>query len=218
MRAVASVGRLDVLVNNAGFSQVQRVADYPPIDRARRALHETVFMGTMLSTKHAIPLLRVVHAPVVDIASTMGPTGFPGIPGYSAMKGGVIASSRQAAFDYAPDGIRVNSVCPGPTQTARLRGIVDSGAVQESMLIGNVPLGRGPNLRGRRGDRGLGLRRRLVYHRDPPWLSTAARPRTEARSASTPVGPGPCPGGRRRPPTGALDGLGRASRRRGRRP
>jgi NAD(P)-dependent dehydrogenase (short-subunit alcohol dehydrogenase family) len=58
------------------------------------------------------------------------------------MKGGVIALSRQTAFDYAGDGIRVNAVCPGPTQTARLRGIVDSGAVEESMLIGNVPLGR----------------------------------------------------------------------------
>jgi NAD(P)-dependent dehydrogenase (short-subunit alcohol dehydrogenase family) len=136
-----SLGRLDVLVNNAGFSQVQRVTDYEVDDW--RSLHETVLMGTMLGMKHAIPLLRQSPYPsIVNIASTMGLMGFPGIPGYSAMKGGVIALSRQTAFDYAPDNIRVNAVCPGPTQTARLRGIVDSGAVEESMLIGNVPLGR----------------------------------------------------------------------------
>jgi 3alpha(or 20beta)-hydroxysteroid dehydrogenase len=137
----AAFGALDVLVNNAGFSQVQRVTDYEVDDW--RSLHETVLMGTMLGMKHAIPVLRESsHASIVNIASTMGLMGFPGIPGYSAMKGGVIALSRQTAFDYAPDGIRVNAVCPGPTQTARLRGIVDSGAVEESMLIGNVPLGR----------------------------------------------------------------------------
>jgi NAD(P)-dependent dehydrogenase (short-subunit alcohol dehydrogenase family) len=137
----SSFGRLDVLVNNAGFSQVQRVTDYEVDDW--RSLHETVLMGTMLGMKHAIPLLRKSKSPsIVNIASTMGLMGFPGIPGYSAMKGGVIALSRQTAFDYAGDGIRVNAVCPGPTQTARLRGIVDSGAVEESMLIGNVPLGR----------------------------------------------------------------------------
>jgi NAD(P)-dependent dehydrogenase (short-subunit alcohol dehydrogenase family) len=137
----SSFGRLDVLVNNAGFSQVQRVTEYEVEDW--RSLHETVLMGTMLGMKHAIPLLRASPNPsIVNIASTMGLMGFPGIPGYSAMKGGVIALSRQTAFDYAGDGIRVNAVCPGPTQTARLRGIVDSGAVEESMLIGNVPLGR----------------------------------------------------------------------------
>jgi 3alpha(or 20beta)-hydroxysteroid dehydrogenase len=136
-----ALGRLDVLVNNAGFSQVHRVTDYE-VD-AWRALQDTVLMGTMLGMKHAIPLLRESGtSSIVNIASTMGLMGFPGIPGYSAAKGGVIALSRQTALDYAGDGIRVNSVCPGPTQTARLRGIVDSGQVQESLLIGNVPLGR----------------------------------------------------------------------------
>jgi NAD(P)-dependent dehydrogenase (short-subunit alcohol dehydrogenase family) len=134
-------GRLDVLINNAGFSQVQRVTEYEVDDW--RALQDTDLMGTMLGMKHAIPLLRESAAPsIVNIASTMGLMGFPGIPGYSAAKGGVIALSRQTALDFAPDGIRVNSVCPGPTQTVRLRGIVDSGQVQESLLIGNVPLGR----------------------------------------------------------------------------
>jgi NAD(P)-dependent dehydrogenase (short-subunit alcohol dehydrogenase family) len=134
-------GRLDVLVNNAGFSQVRRVTDYEVGDW--RELQDTVLMGTMLGMKHAIPLLSESGSPaIVNIASTMGLMGFPGIPGYSAAKGGVIALTRQTAFDYAAAKIRINCVCPGPTQTARLRGIVDSGQVEESFLIGNVPLGR----------------------------------------------------------------------------
>ena len=134
-------GRLDVVVNNAGFSHVAKVTDYSVDDW--RALHETDLMGVFLGLKHTIPLLRGSNAPaIVNVASTMGLMGFPGIPSYSAAKGGVIALTRQVAFDFAPDGIRVNCVCPGPTKTERLAGIVASGDVDESKLIGNVPLGR----------------------------------------------------------------------------
>lgn len=137
----AEFGRLDVLVNNAGFSHVARVTDYAVEDW--RALQDTDLLGVFLGLKHSIPLLRRSRSPaIVNLASSMGLMGFPGIPAYSAAKGGVIALSRQVALDYAPDGIRVNSVCPGPTRTERLAGIVDSGDVDESVLIGNVPLGR----------------------------------------------------------------------------
>jgi NAD(P)-dependent dehydrogenase (short-subunit alcohol dehydrogenase family) len=134
-------GRLDVVVNNAGFSHVAKVTDYSVDDW--RALHDTDLMGVFLGLKHTIPLLRASDAPaIVNVASTMGLMGFPGIPSYSAAKGGVIALTRQVALDFAPDGIRVNCVCPGPTKTERLAGIVASGDVDESKLIGNVPLGR----------------------------------------------------------------------------
>jgi NAD(P)-dependent dehydrogenase (short-subunit alcohol dehydrogenase family) len=134
-------GRLDLVVNNAGFSHVAPVTDYSVEDW--RALHETDLMGVFLGMKHTIPLLKESTAPaIVNVASTMGLMGFPGIPGYSAAKGGVIALTRQVALDFAGDAIRVNCVCPGPTRTERLAGIVDSGDVDESLLIGNVPLGR----------------------------------------------------------------------------
>ncbi|MGA2757465.1 MAG: SDR family oxidoreductase [Solirubrobacteraceae bacterium] len=137
----ADFGLLDLLVNNAGFSHVAMVTDYAVEDW--RALHDTDLLGIFLGLKHSIPLLRNSDAPaIVNLASTMGLMGFPRIPAYSAAKGGVIALSRQVALDYAPDGIRVNAVCPGPTRTERLAGIVESGDVDESVLIGNVPLAR----------------------------------------------------------------------------
>ena len=140
-RVEEELGRLDVVVNNAGFSHVAKVTDYSVDDW--RALHETDLMGVFLGLKHTIPLLRASNAPaIVNVASSMGLMGFPGIPSYSAAKGGVIALTRQVAFDFAPEGIRVNCVCPGPTKTERLAGIVASGDVDESKLIGNVPLGR----------------------------------------------------------------------------
>jgi NAD(P)-dependent dehydrogenase (short-subunit alcohol dehydrogenase family) len=134
-------GQLDVLVNNAGFSHVSVITDYSVDDW--RFLHDTVLMGTFLGMKHCLGFLRESgHASVVNVASTMGLMAFPRIPGYSAAKGGVIALSRQTALDFAADGVRVNTVCPGPTATERLLGIVASGQVDESVLIGNVPLGR----------------------------------------------------------------------------
>ncbi len=133
--------KLDVLVNNAGFSHVGIITEYPAEDW--KTLHETQLFGTFLGIKHSIPLLREGGGgAIVNVASSMGLMGFPHIPAYSAAKGGVIALTRQVALDFAPDKIRVNCVCPGPTRTERLRGIVESGDVDENYLIGNVPLGR----------------------------------------------------------------------------
>jgi meso-butanediol dehydrogenase / (S,S)-butanediol dehydrogenase / diacetyl reductase len=132
---------LDLLVNNAGFSHVGKVTEYPAEDW--KLLHDTQLFGTFLGVKHTIPFLREGGGgAIVNVASTMGLMGFPRIPAYSAAKGGVIALTRQVALDFAPDRIRVNCVCPGPTRTERLRGIVESGDVDENYLIGNVPLGR----------------------------------------------------------------------------
>ena len=123
---------LDVLVNNAGFSHVGMITEYRAEDW--RTLHDTQLFGMFLGMKHSIPLLREAgRGAIVNVASTMGMMGFPRIPAYSAAKGGVIALSRQVALDFAPDNIRVNCVCPGPTRTERLRGIVDSG---DSLSLG----------------------------------------------------------------------------------
>jgi NAD(P)-dependent dehydrogenase (short-subunit alcohol dehydrogenase family) len=133
--------KLDLLVNNAGFSHVGIITEYLAEDW--KTLHDTQLFGTFLGIKHSIPFLREGGGgAIVNVASSMGLMGFPHIPAYSAAKGGVIALTRQVALDFAPDKIRVNCVCPGPTRTERLRGIVESGDVDENYLIGNVPLGR----------------------------------------------------------------------------
>jgi meso-butanediol dehydrogenase / (S,S)-butanediol dehydrogenase / diacetyl reductase len=140
LEAREAFARLDLLVNNAGFSHVGIVTEYAAEDW--KLLHDTQLFGTFLGIKHAIPFLSESRGAIVNVASTMGLMGFPRIPAYSAAKGGVIALTRQVALDFAADGIRVNCVCPGPTRTERLRSIVESGDVDENYLIGNVPLGR----------------------------------------------------------------------------
>src|SRR5262249_7423011 len=86
---------------------------------------------------------------IVNVASTMGLMGFPGIPSYSASKGAVIALTRQVALDFAPE-IRVNCVCPGPTKTERLPRGVPGGGVGEAVLVGELPRRRWAGARGRR--------------------------------------------------------------------
>jgi NAD(P)-dependent dehydrogenase (short-subunit alcohol dehydrogenase family) len=64
------------------------------------------------------------------------------MPVYAAAKGGVISLTRQMAVDYGPRGLRVNSLCPGPTLSPRVRGYFDRGAVDRTQVERMVPLGR----------------------------------------------------------------------------
>jgi NAD(P)-dependent dehydrogenase (short-subunit alcohol dehydrogenase family) len=78
---------------------------------------------------------------IVHTASKAGVVGEPGHVAYSASKGAVIALTRAMAIELAPDHIRVNSVCPGPTHTDMLTGIFPDEA-DIRRLGESAPLGR----------------------------------------------------------------------------
>ena len=82
---------------------------------------------------------------VVNIASDAGRVGSSGESVYSACKGGLIAFSKTIAREYARDNIRVNVVCPGPTDTALLRSFVGDGEYGQKLyerLRKSIPLKR----------------------------------------------------------------------------
>jgi NAD(P)-dependent dehydrogenase (short-subunit alcohol dehydrogenase family) len=91
-----------------------------------------------------IPMLKKSpsSAAIVNMASSLGLMALPKMPVYCATKGGVIALTRQLALDYGPDGIRVNCVCPGPTETPRLEQAFANGGLQRDSLENGVILGR----------------------------------------------------------------------------
>jgi dihydroanticapsin dehydrogenase len=116
-RCVAELGGgLDVLVNLAG------VGPAGDVDRIAREEWDLVFevnvRGQFLVVKHALPALRKASgAAIINIASAAGLRGGAGETAYAASKGAVIAFSRALAMELAPDGIRVNAVCPGFVDT-----------------------------------------------------------------------------------------------------
>jgi 3alpha(or 20beta)-hydroxysteroid dehydrogenase len=109
-------GRLDGLVNNAGV--VRRAALVDTSVEDFEAVLRVNATGTFLGIRAAAPLMRDSGGgSIVNIASTAGLTGVPGISGYTASKWAVRGLTRSAAVELAPWGIRVNVVAPGVVTT-----------------------------------------------------------------------------------------------------
>ena len=79
---------------------------------------------------------------IVNTSSVAGIRGFPGIPAYSASKGGVVQLTRTAALEYAAAGIRVNAVCPGAIDTPLLAGMLEKQPELAAGLLALHPLSR----------------------------------------------------------------------------
>jgi NAD(P)-dependent dehydrogenase (short-subunit alcohol dehydrogenase family) len=110
--AVASFGRLDGVMSNAGIGANGTVetCDEATWDR----VIGVNLKGMFLIAKFAVPHLRTAGGgAVVNTASVSGMWGEPDTVAYNASKGGVIAMTRAMAMDLAPDRIRVNALCPG---------------------------------------------------------------------------------------------------------
>jgi len=119
--AVAQVrerfGRIDVLVNNAGWDKAGPFVESDPADWDR--VIAINLYGVLHTCRAVLPvMIEQGGGTVVNLASDAGRVGSSGEAVYSAAKGGVIAFSKTIARENARSGINVNIVCPGPTDTA----------------------------------------------------------------------------------------------------
>jgi len=150
-RVVETHGRLDVWVSNAGISKMQRFVDVTPADLARTFEVNTygVFYGGQSAARAMIA--RGTGGIIINTASMAAKQGgVPFLADYVASKFAVLGLTQAMAFELAPHGIRVNSVCPGfvatPMQSrelaweAALRG-TDPETVRQ-MWIDDTPLAR----------------------------------------------------------------------------
>ena len=147
---VASVieefGRVDVLLACAGIpgegnAMVLSVSDWNRVISIN-------LTGVWLSIRSVLPFMTERGGgSIIAMASLAGLTGVANSPAYSAAKGGVVALARQVAFDFAPRGVRVNSICPGTIRTPlveeafRRRNPDDPEAAIAKRAV-TVPLGR----------------------------------------------------------------------------
>jgi len=114
--AKTAFGGLDVLVNNAGYGNVDSVEDTPLADFRQQI--ETNLFGTIIMTKAAIPLMREQRAGhIIQLSSVGGRLGAPGRAPYSAAKCGVEGFSESLALEMALIGVRVTIVEPGGFRT-----------------------------------------------------------------------------------------------------
>jgi 3alpha(or 20beta)-hydroxysteroid dehydrogenase len=121
-RARTEFGKLDGLVNNAGVLGIGTVADMPVDDF--RAVVEVNQTGVFLGIQAVVPALRAAGGgTIVNISSIDGMIGFKYLSAYCASKAAVLAISKTAAMELGPEGIRVNSVCPGVIETPMTDGL-----------------------------------------------------------------------------------------------
>ena len=115
-RTEARFGRIDVLVNNAGYGYLSALEEGE--DEEVRAMFETNLFGLANMTKAVLPGMRARRSGhVVNISSMGGLIGFPGIGYYNATKFAVEGLSEALARETAPLGIKVTIVEPGPFRT-----------------------------------------------------------------------------------------------------
>lgn len=146
------LGRLDVLVNNAGIGLGGSILEFSLADFRRQTAVN--LDGVFLGMKHAIPLMRQGGGgSIVNMSSVAGLKGAANLAGYCATKGGVRLMTKAVAMECANarDGVRVNSVHPGIIETPIWDTIVGTGepgsnalprsATLDQMSAAAVPLG-----------------------------------------------------------------------------
>jgi NAD(P)-dependent dehydrogenase (short-subunit alcohol dehydrogenase family) len=122
--AMERFGRLDIAVNNAGAEARGPLEAFDEPTYAR--VFDTNVKGMFFAMKAQVPALRRSGGgAIVNVSSTGGSRGMPGMSVYVASKHAVEGLSRSAALELAADNIRVNVVAPGPTMTPMLQRVTD---------------------------------------------------------------------------------------------
>lgn len=123
--AAARFGRLDCIVNNAGWHPPAMTIDQTSVEDFERLLRLNL-TSTFMGCKFAVPHLRKTRGSIINMSSEVALIGQAAAPSYVATKGGQISLTRGLALDLAPDGVRVNAVCPAGVMTPLMREWADT--------------------------------------------------------------------------------------------
>ncbi|TYP69810.1 hypothetical protein BCM02_113142 [Paenibacillus methanolicus] len=131
-RIATDFGRIDVLVNNAGFGLFERFEDAPLEHFAK--MMDTNYMGTVRCAKAVLPYMKSQgNGHIVNIASMAGKLSTAKASGYAATKHAVLGLTNALRAELAPDGIAVSAVNPGPIDTPFLETADPGGGYAASV-------------------------------------------------------------------------------------
>jgi len=143
-------GGIDILFNNAGVVVRKTVKDLS--EEEWDFVIDVTLKGAFLFSKHVIPVMEARGGgSIINTGSGWGLKGGDRAPSYCAAKGGIVNLTRALAIDHGPSNIRVNTVCPGDTDTAMLRdegwqigAVKDEGSMEKYLkdCASGRPLGR----------------------------------------------------------------------------
>ncbi|MFI7449158.1 SDR family NAD(P)-dependent oxidoreductase [Nonomuraea sp. NPDC049714] len=142
--AAERLGGIDIVINNAGIGAQGTVEDND--DDEWRTVFDVNVLGMVRVSRAALPYLRrSEHAAIVNTCSVAATAGLPGRALYSATKGAVQSLTLAMAADHVREGIRVNCVNPGTTDTpwvGRLLDAADDPEAERAALNARQPMGR----------------------------------------------------------------------------
>ncbi len=137
--AVAGLGGLDILINNAG-AILERVTNAAFDEAIYEQVYDTNVRSVLAMTKAAYPHLKAAGGgSIINTGSIMGSIGMPNRDAYTAAKGGVVALTKSLAFEYGEHGIRSNVIVPGTVKTPRVMKMLATEVAIQKKCSANLP-------------------------------------------------------------------------------
>jgi NAD(P)-dependent dehydrogenase (short-subunit alcohol dehydrogenase family) len=140
---MATYGRLDIAYNNAGVSVPHNPPTYKTTVEEWDDVHVTNVRGTWLCMQHEIDImLKQGGGVILNTSSMLGVTADYGLSQYCSSKHAILGLTKTAALEFAPKGIRINAICPGPIDTEMVQKSAQYVKNLTEIMASNTPLFR----------------------------------------------------------------------------
>lgn len=142
-RAMADWGHIDILINNAGITHLPAAMEDVSEEDFDRVLAVNV-KSVYLTARAIVPAMKSAGTgAILNIASTAGLSPRPRLNWYNASKGWMITATKAMAVELAPDGIRVNALCPVAGETPLLKSFMGEDTPEiRAKFLSTIPIGR----------------------------------------------------------------------------
>ena len=143
-RIADEVGRVDVLMNNAGINPTDDGSVLETSLESWQRVQDVNLRSVFLCCKHGIPqLIEAGGGSVINVASFVATMGAAVSQiSYTASKGAILSLSRELGVEFADRGVRVNALCPGPVNTPLLKELFSKDPERAAKRLVHIPMGR----------------------------------------------------------------------------